>query len=167
MKFFVLLTPLFFLVSCGYHLGNTKPASLNQVKSISVPMLSNSTLHPRAEAIATSAVINALVQDGSYQIKKSELADAVLEANLLEIKYSAIRGTRLDTLRPEELSNTVTISWKLLDAKDRTKILASGKSQGSSQLFASSNLQTARNAALPEACERAGEALVSVLANGY
>jgi Lipopolysaccharide-assembly len=168
MKFSTSLVPLVFLTSCaGYHLGNTKPASLSRVKSISVPMFSNSTLHPRAEAIATSAVINALVQDGSYQIAKSEKADAVLEANLREIKYSTIRGTRLDTLLPEELNNTVMIDWKLLDAKDRTKVLASGKSEGSSQLFVSSNLQTARNAALPEACERAGESLVSVLANGY
>jgi hypothetical protein len=53
------------------------------------------------------------------------------------------------------------------DVVDPTKVLASGVSSGSSQLFVSSNLQTARNNALPEALERAGEALVSKLANGY
>jgi hypothetical protein len=168
MRFFSLLAPLFLLVSCGgYHLGDTKPASLSRVKNIAVPMFSNSTLHPRAEVIATSAVANAFVQDGTYRITQSDQCDAVLEGNLREIKYSTIRGTRLDTLRPEELENTVTIEWKLLDGKDRTKILASGKSSGSSQLFASSNLQTARNSALPEALEHAGEALVSRLADGY
>ena len=91
----------------------------------------------------------------------------MLEANLRQIKYTTLRGNRLDTLLPEELINTVTIEWKLLDAKDRTKILASGKSSGSSQLFAAENLQTARNSALPEALERAGDTLVSRLANGY
>jgi hypothetical protein len=59
------------------------------------------------------------------------------------------------------------LSVALRDARDPTKILASGKSSGSSQLFVSENLQTARNNALPEALERAGEALVSTLANGY
>ncbi len=166
MKFFTLLAPTILLVSCaGYRLGDTKPASLSHVKSIAVPMFSNSTLHPKAEVIATSAVIHAIVQDGAYQIGKFDQADAVLEAKIGEIKYSTVRGTRLDTLLPEELSNTVTIEWKLLDAKDPTKVLASGKSSGSSELSASSNLQTARNSALPEACERAGEAMVSRLSS--
>ena len=168
MKFFASFVPTLLLVSCaGYQLGNIKPPSLTRVNSIAVPMLSNATLHPRAEALATSAVIDAFVQDGTYRMEKSERADAVLEANLRQIKYTTLRGNRLDTLLPEELINTVTIEWKLLDAKDRTKILASGKSSGSSQLFAAENLQTARNSALPEALERAGDTLVSRLANGY
>ncbi|MEO7098697.1 MAG: LPS assembly lipoprotein LptE [Luteolibacter sp.] len=168
MKFFTLLAPALLLVSCaGYQLGGTKPASLKQVKTIAVPMFSNATLFPRAEALATSAVANAIVQDGTYRIGKVDNADAILEGNLRNIKYSTIRGTRLDTLLPEELKNTVTIQWELRDARNPTKILASGSSSGSSQLFAGSNLQTARNNALPEAFERAGEALVSRLANGF
>lgn len=168
MKFFTLLAPALLLVSCaGYQLGGTKPASLARVQTIAVSMFLNSTPHPRAEALATSAVANAFVQDGTYRIGGPDQADAVLEGNLSGIKYSTIRGTRLDTLLPEELTNTVTIAWKLRDAKDPTKVLASGSSSGTSQLFASSNLQTARNNALPEALERAGEALVSRLSNGY
>ncbi len=168
MKFLALLAPALLLVSCaGYQLGGAKPASLARVKTIAVPMFSNATPHPRAEALATSAVANAFVQDGTYRLGGTDRSDAVLEGNLSGIKYSVIRGTRLDTLQPEELANTVTIAWKLRDARDPTKVLASGTSSGTSQLFASSNLQTARNNALPEALERAGEALVSRLANGY
>jgi hypothetical protein len=156
------------LVSCaGYRLGGVKPASLAKVKTVAVPMFGNGTLHPRAEALATSAVVNALVQDGTYQIANGERADAVLEGELSSISYAPIRGNRLDTLLPEELANTVTIRWTLRDGKDPTKVLASGLSSGSSQFFVSANLQTARNNALPEALERAGEALVSQLANGY
>lgn len=163
----LLAAPLL-LVSCaGYHLGNAKPVSLAKVNTISVPMFKNATLHPRAEALATSAVANAFVQDGTYRIGDLDKADAVLEGSLRSIKYSAIRGTRLDTLLPEELGNTVTLQWTLKDARDPTRILASGTSTGTSQLFVSDNLQTARNNALPEALERAGEALVSRLANGY
>ncbi len=168
MKPLFLLAPVLLLVSCaGYQLGGVKPASLAQVNTIAVPMFTNTTLHPRAEALATSAVANAIVQDGTYRISKTDDADAVLEGNLLEIKYSAIRGTRLDTLLPEELTNRVTLGWTLRDARNPAKVLASGTSTGSSQLFVSSNLQTARNNALPEALERAGEALVSRIANGY
>lgn len=168
MKTSILLSPFLLLVSCvGYQLGGVKPASMAKVQTIAVPMFSNSTLHPRAEALATSAVANAIVQDGTYRIARSDQADAVLEGDLREIRYSVIRGNRLDTLRPEELANTVTIDWKLLDARDRTRVLASGTSRGVSQLYVSENLQTARNNALPEALERAGEAMVSRIANGY
>ena len=168
MKTLALLAPVLWLVSCtGYQLGGAKPVSLAKVRNIAVPMFSNATQHPRAEALATSAVANAIVQDGTYRIAGLDRADAVLEGKLSGIKYATIRGTRLDTLYPEELANTVTLSWKLRDARDPTKILASGSSSGSSQLFVSSNLQTARNNALPEALERAAEALVSRISNGY
>lgn len=168
MKFPILLAASLMLVSCaGYHLGGVKPASMTNVKTIAVPMFKNSTLHPRAEVLATSAAANAFVQDGTYQIGSSGQSDAILEVNLLEIKYSMLRGTRLDTQLPQELENTVTLDWRLLDARDPTKILASGRSSGSSQLFVSPNLQTARNNALPEALEHAAEAMVSRLSSGY
>ena len=123
--------------------------------------------HPRAEALATSSVANAIVLDGTYQIVRTDDADAVLVGNLREIRYTSIRGTRIDTLYPEELANTVVIEWTLRDARDPTKVLGSGEASGTSQLFVSANLQTARNNALPEALDRASEALVSRLANGY
>lgn len=168
IKTTALLVPACWLVSCaGYQLGGVKPASLANVKAIAVPMFSNATLHPRAEALATSAVANAMVQDGTYRISRVDHADAVLEGKLSEIRYSPLRGSRFDTLRPEELTNKVTLEWTLRDARDPTKVLASGESVGTSQLFVSSNLQTARNNALPEALDRAGEALVSRIANGY
>jgi hypothetical protein len=163
-----LAAPLFAMVSCaGYQLGGVKPASLAGVKSIAVPMFANDTQHPRASALATSAVANALVQDGTYRISTTDKADAVLEGTLSRIKYRQIRGTRRDSLFPEELANTVTIEWTLRDAKDPTIVLAKGKAEGTSQLFVSANLQTARNNALPEALDRASEELVSSIANGY
>lgn len=168
MKSLASIVPVLCLVSCaGYHLGGIKPASLAQVNTIAVPMFSNSTLHPRAETLATSAVANAIVQDGTYRIANTDKADAILEGSVHEILYAAIRGLRLDTLRPTELANTVSFKWSLRDAKNPTKILASGSSSGSSQFFVSSNLQTARNNALPEACEHAAESLVSRISNGY
>lgn len=156
------------LASCaGYRAGNKKPADLAGIATIAVPMFDNATQHPRAEALATSAVTDAIALDGSYRIVDRGRADAVLEGQLREVAYSTVRSTRFDTLRPEELANTVVLSWTLRDARDPTRILASGESRGTSQLSVASNLQTARNNALPEALERAGEALASQLANGY
>ena len=168
MKLPLLLCAPLLLVSCaGYHLGSTKPASLAHVKSIAVPMFANDTQHPKAETLATSAVSNALSQDGTFRISSSEHADAILDGRIRNISYSAIRGRRLDTLHPDELTNTVTLVWSLKDARNPGHILASGSSAGSSQLFVDPDLQTARNNALPDALERAADSLVSRLANGF
>jgi hypothetical protein len=162
----LLLVP--FLASCtGYQLGGVKPKSLAGIRMVSVPMFKNDTQHPRAEAIATSAVASALLQDGTYRVSSLDKADAVLEGTVHRIDYTQVRATRLDTLRPEELLNTITLVWLLKDARDPTKVLASGTSVGTSRFFVDANLQTSRNNALPDAMERAGEALVSRIANGF
>lgn len=156
------------LSSCaGYQLGGVKPASLAGVKSIAVPMFKNDTQHPRAEALATSAVVSAAAQDGTYRVATIDGADAILEGTIHRIDYSQVRSSRLDTLRPEELENTITLNWVLKDAKNPIKVLASGSSVGTSRFFVDSNLQTSRNNALPDALERAADSLISRLANGY
>jgi hypothetical protein len=164
----LLLLATAFLTSCGgYQLGGVKPKSLAHVKKIAVPMFDNDTQHPRAEAIATSAVVSAFVEDGTYQVVSRDQADAVLEGKVKQITYSQLRSNRLDTMLPEELENDVTLDWELKDAKNPLKTLARGYSKGNSRFFLDANLQTARNSALPDAMERASEALVSRLSNGY
>ena len=168
MKLLLLLSPLLLLASCaGYHVGSAKPKALVKVRSIAVSMFGNDTQHPKAEALATSAVSCAFSLDGTYRITSSDRADAILDGRIKSIDYSTIRGRRLDTLHPDELTNTVTLVWTLKDARNPLHTLASGSSSGSSQLFVDPDLQTARNNALPDALERAGEALVSRLANGF
>ncbi|MBK1884330.1 hypothetical protein JIN85_18065 [Luteolibacter pohnpeiensis] len=168
MKLSLLLIPALSLVSCvGYQLGGAKPPSLAKVNRISVSMFANETQHIRAETIATSAVTSAFAQDGTFRFASADQADAILEGQVTKIEYTSIRGSRLDTLLPEELRNSVTLKWQLKDAHNPIKILASGTSTGRSQLFVDSNLQTARNNALPDAMERAAESLVSQLANGF
>ncbi len=167
MRFLLFLLALAFTSCAGYQLGGAKPAVLRDVNHITVPMFRNDTLHPRAEALATSAATDAVVRDGTFRITTLEKADAILEGTVRTIIYTPLRSTRLDTLRPEELQNTVTLTWTLKDARDPSKVLASGSSVGNSRFFVDSNLQTSRNNALPDALERASEAMVSRLANGY
>lgn len=158
----------FGMVSCaGYQLGGTKPPSLAGVKTIAVPMFANGTQEPRAEALATTAVTDALVRDGSYRLAGRDRADAVLEGKLATIRFSTLRSSRIDSLLAEELTNEVRIDWTLRDARDPTKILATGTSVGQSSFFADSNLQTARRNAMPDAFARAGGNLVSRLSAGY
>ena len=154
--------------SCtGYHAGAPRPAALSGVQRISVPMFANDTQHPRAEAIATSAVANALLQEGAFRLSSTDAADAILEGKVSSIRYSPLRGTRLNPQLAEEFYNTITLTWTLRDAKNPTRILASGSSEGTSQLFRDPNLQTARHNALDDALERAADSLVSKISHGY
>ena len=158
----------FVFVSCaGYQLGGVKPGILRDVETIAIPMFKNDTLHPRAETLATSAAVDAFVQDGTYRMATSAEADAILEVTLHEIDYTQIRSTRLDTMRPEELQNSVTFVWTLTDNRGSNKVLAQGSSVGVSRFFVDSNLQTSRNNALPDALQRASQAMVAKLANGF
>lgn len=167
MRLFTSLLAILLTSCAGYQLGGAKPAVLKDVRNIAVPMFRNDTLHPRAEAMATTAATGAFVLDGTYRITSRDQADAVLEGTVKRIEYTQLRANRLDTMRPEELENTVTVLWTLRDARDPSKLLASGESEGTSRFFVDSNLQTARNNALPDALERATEAMVSRLANGF
>lgn len=156
------------LGSCaGYHVGPVKPKALATVRTIAIPMMANETLHPRAEVLTTSAVASALTADGTYRLSDVGSADAVLEGRITAIRNAAIRARRYDTMSPEELSTTLHIEWQLKDSRDGGRVLASGTSSGTSQVFVDDDLQTARNNAIPDAAERAGVALVSQLANGF
>lgn len=167
MRLISALLCLLFTACAGYQLGGVKPAIMRDIETISIPMFTNDTLFPRAESLATSAAADAFVQDGTYRIATSAEADAILEASVHTIDYTLLRSTRRDTLRPEELQNSVTLVWILRDARDSDRILAQGTSIGSSSFFVDSNLQTSRNNAMPDAFERASQAMVSRLANGF
>lgn len=167
LRFLSFLTALLLCSCTGYQIDGAKPAVLKNVHTIAVPMFDNHSLHPRAEALATSAATESIIEDGTYRLASSTSADAILEGTVYRIQYTQLRATRLDTLRPEELQNTVTLNWILRDATDSSSILARGSSTGTSRFFVDSNLQTSRNNSLPDALQRASDDMVSQLANGF
>lgn len=156
------------LSSCaGYKLTGQRPQALQNVTSIRVPLFENKTLIPRGEVLATNSVVDAIVSDGTYRIADDSTADATLHGTVESISFSQVRSTRLDTLRSEELENTIFIHWELRDAKNPLKVLASGKARGSSRFAIDANLQTARNNALPDAMQRAATQVVGRLTDDY
>ena len=156
------------LPSCaGYQLARQRQKALTHVSSIRVPLFENKTLTPRGEVLATNSVVDAITVDGTYRIASDANADATLHGTIESITYNQVRSTRLDTLRSEELENTVVISWKLVDAKNPLKILASGKAKGSSRFAITANLQSARSNALPDAMQRAATQVVGRLTDDF
>lgn len=156
------------LASCaGYQLGGTKPEPLSHVEKLYVPLAKNLTQIPRGGAFVTNGVVDAVVRDGTYRLGNSQNADAVLEVEFYEVDFAAIRTVRENRLRPEELSMTVRLRWKVIDGRDPLKVLDSGLSTGRTNLFADPNLQTARQSAINDAIQRAATSLVARLADGF
>jgi len=155
------------LTGCvGYQLGGAKPSALAGVNSIAVPMFGNQTFEPRVGVLATNATVSALAADGTYQVKSKADADAILEATVARINYVQIRADRLDTLRPAELENVVTVEWKLTDSRSN-RVLDSGAAFGTSRFFFDPNAQTSRTNALPDAVENVAQSIASQLGDGF
>ncbi|MFT6239712.1 MAG: outer membrane lipopolysaccharide assembly protein LptE/RlpB [Paracoccaceae bacterium] len=155
------------LTSCaGYHFGGNKPAHLEAVKSIYVPLAESRAVFPRIEALTTNSIVDALVQDGSYRLGTSSKSDATLLITLDSLSYRQARSSSDDVLRSEELRLEVTVSYQLLDPTRPGVILDEGKGRGHTRLFVGDNLQTARVNALPDALQRASQSIIARLADG-
>ena len=154
--------------SCtGYTQGDAKPRHLEMVHHLNVGLVENDTQIPRAAALATNCLIDAITRDGTYRISRIDTADARLLATLQKVEYRQARSTREDILRSEELEMEVHLHWSLVDARNPAKVLASGTSRGSTRFFVDPNLQTANQTALVDAIKRAAEGVVAHFAEGF
>jgi hypothetical protein len=154
--------------SCaGYKWGDAKPKHLATVHNLNVAMVENNTQIPRAAALATNCLIDAITQDGTYRVSRIDTADARLLTTLEKIEHRQARSTREDILRSEELEMEAHLSWSLVDARNPARVLASGTSRGSTRFFVDPNLQTARQTALVDAIKRATEGVVARFSEGF
>ena len=124
----------------GYRWGSAKPEHLGEVHSVCVAVVKNSTQIPRAGALATNSIVDALTRDGTYLITNIDRADAHLRAELKKIEYLQVRSTREDALRSEELEMKVHLNWSLVDTDNPTAILARGSTTGATRFFVDPNL---------------------------
>lgn len=155
------------LSSCaGYRFGGNKPAHLESVKTVTIPLAKSRIVFPRVEAITTNTMVDALVNDGTYRLAPSGKADSTLLITLETLTYKQARSSTDDVLSSEELRLEVTLSYQLIDAKKPGIILEEGKAQGHTRLFVDDNLQNARINALPDALRRATQLIIARLADG-
>jgi outer membrane lipopolysaccharide assembly protein LptE/RlpB len=167
LRIVLLALGLGFLTSCsGYQFGGNKPEHLRGTQSVSIPLAKSRVIFPRVEALATNSMVDALVSDGTYRLKKSSVADATLVITVEAIDYQQVRSSTVDVLRSEELQLLVTVSYKLTDNNHLGVVLDAGQERGNSRLFVDDNLQTARMNALPDALQRATQSIIARLADG-
>ena len=84
---FLILVP-FLLSGCGYKVGSLLP---KDIKTISVPTITNNTMEPGIELPITNAVIKRFRVDGTLRVVKEKDADLLLEGKLVEYSREPLR----------------------------------------------------------------------------
>jgi Lipopolysaccharide-assembly len=74
---------------CGYSvgLGGNLPSHL---KTVAVPIFVNSTQQPAVESVITAAVINAFVTSGRLKVVAVNVADSILEGDIIGYNLDSI-----------------------------------------------------------------------------
>jgi hypothetical protein len=149
----------------GYRLGADRPASMEGIRTIAVPLFRNHTLEPRSSAIVTNNVVRLLQNDGSYRIADSSQADAVLKGTIQRFERRQLRAARNNSLRTRELELRVWIDYTV-ETRDGA-VLLRGTANGSTSLFLDPNFQLTERQGIDDASLRAAEDLVSRLCEGW
>ena len=168
MKFlFTALLGLLCLSGCaGYRLGDVKPYSLKEIKTIAVATFKNGTNLPRVEALVTNTVIKQFQQDGTYTITTADKADAVLAGTVVGIGRGPTRSVRGNVLATTEFNLGVSLSYTLTK-KDGTVVAGPGGVSGGTSFFVGADVFTDERQALPLAAEDLAVRLVSQLTEGW
>ncbi len=157
---------LLVLPSCvGYQLGNTKHQKLRHIDNIYVPLVNDKTQEIKLAPQTTNEIIKAISNDGTYRITKESNSDATLNATIEYITFREFRSNRFDTLRADELTMNVRISWRLVDRYG--KVLEKGNSTGITRYFADSNQRLSRDNAKTNALQKAAQKITSQISNGF
>ena len=152
--------------SCaGYQMGASRPAAMEGVKTLAVPLFRNNTLEPRASSIVSNNVVRLLHNDGTFKLVDSSLADAVLKGTITRFDRRQLRSARNNSLRTRELELRVWIDYTV---ETRTgAVLMRGTANGSTALFLDPNFQLTERQGIDDASLRAAEDLVSRLCEGW
>jgi len=166
--FAVLAAVLLLFTGCaGYHLGATIPKKMAGIKTIAVPTFHNETLVPRLEALAASTVVKQFQQDGTFQIRSTTDADAILTGTIVKIRRRGARSVRSDIVKQQEYNLLVTVSYALMRRGTGEQIDA-GIVIGETSFFVSGNdVNQDERQAIPLAIERAAVSIVSRVSTGW
>jgi len=155
------------LAGCaGYTVGPIQPTFMKDIHRLSVPIFDNHTNEPDIEALATTTLIKQLQQDGTYQVTRSDQADAEIKGIITDVLRSQARALTGNVLASSEFNLTVRIHLNIIDA--RTKATLSQRDvEGTSRFFVQNDVPQQERQALPLAFEDASVQATSFLTEGW
>src|ERR1700737_5338912 len=99
----IILLGVALLAGCaGYTLGPIPPTYMKGAHRVAVPIFKNDTISPDIEALATTAVIKQIQQDGTYEVTGVDQADAVIVGTIASVHRTKARSLRGNVLASSE-----------------------------------------------------------------
>jgi hypothetical protein len=159
---------LFSLGGCaGYRIGPIQPYYLRSVHSIAIPTFGNKTLLPRISVLVTDSVIKQFQQDGTYQIKGDDQADAILKGDIIRITRAPARSVRGNVLATTEFSLQMRVRYSLAERTTGKVLAGPFEVIGTTSFFVGPDITSDERQALPLAAEELATRLVSQLSEGW
>lgn len=151
------------MTSCGYKIGGLVNGSLEGMKTFDVMMFENQTVHPNVAMQMTTALANALENDGTFRMASSSVSDFCVSGTVTSVSASSLTSDPDDSYISREVGLTVYVDYVITERKTG-KVLKKGNVTGSGSYFnTSGNVQAARDAALSSATTTAAQALVTIM----
>lgn len=163
----LLMVAAFLFTGClGYQIGPAKPAVLAHVNSLAVPIFRNDTLEPHVEALVSGIVIKQIQQDGSYQIRNTDDADAILEGTITSVTRRRSRSVRGNVDATAEFTLVLGVRYDLID-RITGHVLDTRSVQGTTNFFVGNDLQAQERQAVVLAGEDAAIRIAGYLSEGW
>ncbi|MBR3902940.1 MAG: hypothetical protein IKJ29_04700 [Akkermansia sp.] len=134
LKFITTGLSALLLASCGYHLGGVKPEPLKDKDTFCVEVFENSSLHPSAGVLMTTALANALQSDGTYRMAPRGKADFIVKGEIERITRESLITNTEDTYVSTQIAVCVTVGYQVIDNKTG-KVLCSGQEVENASFF--------------------------------
>jgi len=172
---FIFLVPLAALLCSGcmgYQLGPVKPKYMTGIKSIAVPNFKNNTLRARVEVMLADSLIKQIQQDGTYEIKDEDDADAIVKGILITVGRSPSRSVFGNVLLTEQYNLIIRCRFEVYK-RSTGQLIDHREVQGQTTFFAAgsesiaADINSQDRQALPLAAEDLMVRYVSLLTEGW
>jgi hypothetical protein len=155
------------LTGCvGYTLGPLPPTYMKGVHRIAVPIFKNTTIAPDIEALATTAVIKQIQQDGTYEVTGADQADALVIGTIYSVNRTKARSLQGNVLASSEFNLRVTIRF-LIEKAGTGEIVGQRDVEGVSSFFVGNDIFSQERQAIPLAIEDVATQFTSYLSEGW
>src|SRR5690348_5997598 len=156
-----------FLAGCaGYTLGPFPPTYMKGIHRVAVPIFKNVTISPDIEALATTAVIRQIQQDGTYEVTGVDQADAMVIGTIASVHRTKARSLQGNVLASSESNLRVTINFRI-ERSGTSEVLGQRCIEGVTSFFVGNDTASQEREAIPLAVEDAAVQFTSFLSEGW
>ena len=156
-----------FLNGCGYHLVGTGSTLPDHLKTLSIPVFTNSSTQPEIHRELTSSIINAFITDGRVKVARKGPPDMVMKGRVThyELKTVSFNSNNFATGYIVVLGVNVEVIDRIKDESYLKQNLSTEWNYTAGTDIV--DIEAARLAALDEAYRVLGNRLVSLLINPF